>query len=183
MSFGKSIELFWLNYFNFTGRSRRSEYWFPGLFVTLVGFAIWPIDFLVFAGTSAWEWGGLFGWLWALATVIPTLSLGARRLHDVGLSAWFLLFYLLIFIGWIVLVVLFVLDSQSGTNRWGPSPKASASGGSPESPMATPRTSAAPPTGSSEGLDSLVALAEMHRSGILTDEEFAAAKKKVLDKQ
>lgn len=183
MTFVKSVELFWSNYFNFKGRSRRSEFWFPVLFCFLVSVAIWPIDFLVFSGTPIFDWGGLFGWLWVIATLVPSLSLGARRLHDIGLSAWYLLLYLLIFLGWIALFVMFVLDSQNGTNRWGPSPKASPADNVTESLAEPSPAVAAPESDSFEGLDSLVALAEMHKGGILTDEEFAAAKKKILDKQ
>jgi uncharacterized membrane protein YhaH (DUF805 family) len=44
--------------------------------------------------------------LFSLAVLLPSLAVGARRLHDVDKSAWFLLLWLIPLIGWIVLIVL-----------------------------------------------------------------------------
>ena len=49
--------------------------------------------------------------------------MSVRRLHDTGRSGWWLLIGLIPIIGVIVLLIFFVLDSQVGTNEYGPSPK------------------------------------------------------------
>ncbi|HEY8242609.1 MAG TPA: DUF805 domain-containing protein, partial [Casimicrobiaceae bacterium] len=48
---------------------------------------------------------------------------GARRLHDTGRSGWWLLIGLVPLVGAIVLIVFYVMDSQPGTNQYGPNPK------------------------------------------------------------
>jgi uncharacterized membrane protein YhaH (DUF805 family) len=57
-----------------------------------------------------------------LALLIPTLAVGARRLHDTGRSGWWLLIGLIPIVGWIILLVFFVQDSQPA-NQYGPNPK------------------------------------------------------------
>lgn len=64
---------------------------------------------------------GLLGIL-VLGIIIPSLAVIVRRLHDTGKSGWW---YLISFIpfGSIVLLIFFCLDSEPGTNKWGPNPK------------------------------------------------------------
>ena len=99
----------------FEGRSRRREFWFFTLFVYIVLFVLYVVDYML--GT------GILSTIFGLAVLIPSLAVGARRLHDTGRSGWWQLLYLLPAIGAIVLIVFFVLDSQPGTNAYGPNPK------------------------------------------------------------
>ena len=102
-------------YAEFEGRSRRSEYWYFTLFNVLVGLVTGLVDSMF--GTS------IFGAIASLALLIPGIAVGVRRLHDVGKSGWNLLFILLPIIGWIILLVWYVRDSEPGSNRWGTNPK------------------------------------------------------------
>lgn len=67
--------------------------------------------------------------LLALPTAWPLLALSARRLHDRGWSAWWLLamaalWYLPTGLGWLWSIVeLGARDGTPGPNRYGPSPK------------------------------------------------------------
>ena len=54
---------------------------------------------------------------------MPSLAVGARRLHDTDRSGWWQLLAFIPLIGVIVLLVLFSFDSQSGENRFGSNPK------------------------------------------------------------
>jgi len=58
-----------------------------------------------------------------IALLIPNLSVSVRRLHDTGRSAWNLLWAFLPFIGCIILIVYYSLDSDAGTNKYGESEK------------------------------------------------------------
>lgn len=113
MSFVAAISAFWSKYAVFSGRARRSEFWFAQLFLTLVSLAIgiiFPSD----------DWGNSAASnLWALATLVPSLAIGARRLHDTGRSAHNLWWLLLIIVGWIILLVYLVEDSQRYVNKYG----------------------------------------------------------------
>ena len=106
----------------FTGRSRRSEYWYFALFYFLILFALSIVD--VFAGTMSVEAEiGLFSGIFGLAMVIPSIAVGVRRLHDIGKSGWWILIGFIPLVGWIILLVWACRDSQPGANAYGPNPK------------------------------------------------------------
>lgn len=109
-------------YADFTGRAQRSEYWYFVLFNTLISFGLSLIDFTIGTGDPSTGMG-LFSGLFSLAILIPSISVGARRLHDTDRSGWWMLLALIPVIGVIVLIVLFALDSQPNANRFGANPK------------------------------------------------------------
>lgn len=114
MSFGDAVSKFFKDYANFKGRSRRSEYWFQYLFMTLV-----------LMGTSvlsALDMGLTYG-IAALAFLIPSLSTISRRLHDTGKSFGYFFFVLIPIVGWILLIVWLATDSNRGPNQYGNSVK------------------------------------------------------------
>jgi len=109
-------------YFVFSGRARRKEYWMFFLFNLLATIVLVFIDSAI--GMYSAENGiGLLSGLYSLAVLIPSISVGVRRLHDTGKSGWWMLIALVPFIGSIVLLVFFVLDSDPGSNQYGPNPK------------------------------------------------------------
>ncbi|MGK0365304.1 MAG: uncharacterized membrane protein YhaH (DUF805 family), partial [Saprospiraceae bacterium] len=101
------------NFGDFKGRARRSEYWYFTLFVMIAGIAAMVIDSLL------WETPILY-FLVILASIVPSLSVAVRRLHDVGRSGWFYLIALIPLIGAIILLIWFCTDGKSGPNKWGP---------------------------------------------------------------
>ena len=110
-------------YADFSGRARRSEYWWFYLFTTLA-IIVLEVLFAVLGQASS-VLAAIFGLLLlvgALGLIAPGLAVGARRLHDTGKSGWWLLIGLVPF-GGIVLLVFFVLDSAPGPNQYGPNPK------------------------------------------------------------
>lgn len=113
MSFGTAIATFFSKYAVFSGRARRSEFWFAQLFLALVSIAI----AIVFPGEGNDNSAATN--LWAIATLVPSLAIGARRLHDTGRSAHNLWWLLLLVVGWIILLVYLVEDSKPGANKYG----------------------------------------------------------------
>ena len=109
----------------FEGRARRREYWFFVLFYILISIVLSMVDRVLGLSNEAYGMGVL-GALFCLGVLIPSIAVGARRLHDTGRSGWWLLIGLIPLIGAIVLIVFFVLDSQPGTNAYGPNPKETA---------------------------------------------------------
>ena len=128
MTFADAVKTVLSKYADFTGRARRSEYWWFVLFTVLVGFAASIIDSIL--GTRNSTGTGLVAGLANLALLLPSLAVGARRLHDTGRSGWWLLLIFAILIGWIILIVWYCQDSDAGDNQYGPSPKA----GGPSAP-------------------------------------------------
>ena len=106
----------------FSGRARRSEYWFFILFYLIIYIALSFVDRAT--GTfDARSGAGLLTSIYALALLIPSLAVSVRRLHDTDRSGWWILIAFIPLIGAIVLLVFFVLDGTAGTNRFGPNPK------------------------------------------------------------
>ena len=100
LRFWEAVKTCFAKYATFTGRARRSEYWWFSLFELLiiglpalaVALGMWIIgeDFegysslwLLAAGLLA-----LFIVLACLAIIIPSISVQVRRLHDTGRSGW-----------------------------------------------------------------------------------------------
>lgn len=107
--------------FNFSDRSRRKEYWMFMLIAALLSLVLTMVD--AFAGLELAEDVGILSTLFSLLLIVPSLSVTFRRLHDTGKSGWWILISLIPIIGWIVLLVFTVQDSETGVNRFGTNPK------------------------------------------------------------
>jgi uncharacterized membrane protein YhaH (DUF805 family) len=55
--------------------------------------------------------------------LLPSIAVGARRLHDIGRTGWWQLIVLVPVIGVIVLLIFYVMDGDPGSNEYGPNPK------------------------------------------------------------
>ncbi|MFD6447040.1 DUF805 domain-containing protein [Promicromonospora sp. NPDC060204] len=133
MSIVESVRTCLRRYGDFTGRARASEYWFFYLALAIVNtviFVVLLIPALVTMDPVTQEPGvlgsigsALLG-IVVLATFVPLLAAGVRRLHDTGKSGWFYLLCLVPFFGGIIIVVLLALPGEPGPNRFGPDPRA-----------------------------------------------------------
>jgi uncharacterized membrane protein YhaH (DUF805 family) len=109
-------------YAMFGGRARRKEYWYFVLFNLLASIVLGVVDGIT--GTYSEDAGlGLLGGIYALAVFIPSIAVAMRRLHDTGRSGWWLLLALIPILGFLVLLVFMLLDSEPGDNQYGPNPK------------------------------------------------------------
>ena len=122
VQFGDAIRSFFRNYAVFSGRARRSEYWFAALFIALIGTPISVLDAIVNPGD---EFGvfTVLGLLWSLAVFIPSLAIASRRLHDTDTSFGYYFMILIPLVGAILLLIKLAEDGTPGTNRFGDSPK------------------------------------------------------------
>jgi len=117
MTFAQAITSYWKNYVVFNGRSRRSAYWYSVLFTALISMAIG----IAFPGHTVdnVRQQSVISDLWSLATFLPSLAVGVRRLHDVGRSGWYLCWALLPIVGWIFLIVALAKDGDKEANKYG----------------------------------------------------------------
>jgi uncharacterized membrane protein YhaH (DUF805 family) len=118
VGFGDAISLFFKNYVNFQGRSSVGAYWWLILFSVLAGIVLGAVDGAM-AGGAAAPVGPLTA-LYSLATLIPSLAIGVRRLHDTDKSGWWLLLAFIPLVGAIVLIVFFCGQGTRGDNKFGP---------------------------------------------------------------
>jgi uncharacterized membrane protein YhaH (DUF805 family) len=116
MSFSAAIKSCFANYVTFSGRARRSEYWWFVLFNLLLSIVAWVLDAAV--GTP------IFAALVTAGLLLPGLAVTVRRLHDRGRSGFWVFIALVPFVGAVVLLVFVCQDSTPGDNAYGPSPKA-----------------------------------------------------------
>src|SRR5687767_4333179 len=100
MGFTEAVKSGFGNYVNFSGRARRSAYWYWALFVLLVTIAANVIDAVL--GTAP-----ILSAVVGLGLLLPNLAVSVRRLHDTGRSGWWILIGLIPLIGFIVLIVFY----------------------------------------------------------------------------
>jgi uncharacterized membrane protein YhaH (DUF805 family) len=122
MAFSDAIKSFFTNYAVFSGRARRSEYWLATLFVTIISLPISFLDTIVSPGDEFGVFTAL-GFLWSLATFIPSLAIASRRLHDTDTSFGYFFMILIPIVGVILLIVKLAEDGTRRTNRFGESTK------------------------------------------------------------
>jgi uncharacterized membrane protein YhaH (DUF805 family) len=107
----------------FSGRARRKEYWFYQLFNTLFVVALVVVDAMT--GTMRGKAGlGLLSGLFVLATLLPSLGMLVRRLHDTNRSGWWILIGFVPLVGPLIMLVFTLQDSEVSANQHGPNPKA-----------------------------------------------------------
>lgn len=113
------------NYATFSGRARRSEYWYFVLFYLIIIILLAAIDGII--GTFSQRGGiGVFSGLFALGMFIPAIAVTVRRLHDSDRSGWWFLIGFIPLVGGLILLVFCVLESTAGENRFGDNPLAAA---------------------------------------------------------
>ncbi len=120
VGFADSVSLFFKNYANFQGRSSVGAYWWFILASIVIGIVLGIVDGFVAgsAGMSGAPVGPVTA-LYSLATVIPSIALGVRRLHDTNKSGLWLLLAFIPLIGAIVLIVFFCGQGTRGDNKFG----------------------------------------------------------------
>ena len=106
MDFKQSIEYCFKHYADFAGRAQRTEFWLFFLFCFLVSMALGFVSAMISI-------------VFSLATLVPTLAVGARRLHDTNRTGWWQLIALVPILGIIVLIVFFATKGDVANNQYG----------------------------------------------------------------
>lgn len=119
-------------YADFSGRSRRKEYW---MFVLLTFIVTMVCVGLMIAGGMALDETGqaapgpLF-WLgvallviWGVGSIIPSIAVQVRRFHDQDKSGWMVLIGFIPYIGGLIVIIFMFIEGTRGSNRYGNDPK------------------------------------------------------------
>lgn len=102
MNFQTAIRSGFQGYTNFRGRASRAEYWWWALFTVILSILLSSIN-------------DSFGNLGSLITLLPSIAVAIRRVHDVDRTGWFILVP-------IYNLILVLRRGDSGENRFGPPP-------------------------------------------------------------
>jgi uncharacterized membrane protein YhaH (DUF805 family) len=111
VTFIDAIKICFVKYADFNGCASRPEFW-------------WWTLFTVIATLSVQVVSDDLSWAFTIATFLPGIAVGARRLHDTDRSGWWQLLYFLPIIGWIVLIIFCAEPGKA--NRYGGTPQGSA---------------------------------------------------------
>jgi len=117
VDFMTAIRTCFSKYADFSGRARRSEFWFFMLFNVAVQIVASLIDGIILGGM------GILGLVASLGLLVPALAVSVRRLHDSGRSGWWILIGLIPLVGIILLIVWYVNKGEDGPNRFGANPR------------------------------------------------------------
>lgn len=120
MGFGEAVKTCFIKYVTFSGRARRSEYWFWTLFITLVSIGTAIIDGALLASAGV----GFLNPVWTIAIFFPNLAVAVRRLHDIDMCGWWVLIIFVPLIGVLLLLYWMIKRGTAGENRFGPDPLA-----------------------------------------------------------
>lgn len=113
MDFSTAVKTVFSKYVDWNGRALRSEFWWWTLFTLIVSIITTIIDSVL--GIAA------LNPLWSLATLLPSIFVAVRRLHDHGRTGWWLLLALT-GIGLLVLLYWYIKEGDRETNAYGPPP-------------------------------------------------------------
>ena len=116
MNFITAIKLCFIRYAQFSGRASRSEFWFFVLFGILGSWIAIIIDTMIL--NYSWEKDGPVYLIFQIIILIPSIAVGARRLHDLNKSGWWQLLVFTI-IGLIPLVFWWSKIGENKKNKHG----------------------------------------------------------------
>ena len=92
MTFVEAIKICFAKYADVNGCASRPEFWWWILFTVIATTALQSVSY------------GLSG-AFSIATFLPGIAVGARRLHDTDRSGWWQLLWLIPLVGWIILII------------------------------------------------------------------------------
>jgi len=132
MSLGESLTSVFNKYATFTGRARRSEYWWFSICYYVIVFVLNIASMGMLVGVMSGEMSynapsySMFqtvSIIVGLGLLLPSLAVTVRRLHDIGKSGWNILWAAIPFVGVIIVLVWMCQDSDVVANKYGESPK------------------------------------------------------------
>ncbi len=134
MNMLEAVTAVFRKYADFSGRARRSEYWYSYLIYQIFTFTYLVFTLAFSEGFSASEKSQIalanillfFLALFVLGTFLPMLAVQIRRLHDIDKSGWNILWFNIPLVGSILMIVWYCRPGTVGDNRFGPDPLAPA---------------------------------------------------------
>ena len=113
MNLFEAINACFNKYAQFSGRARRSEYWYWQVSEWIMGLVVYYL----------YDDNATISAVIEIILFLPGLAVSVRRLHDIGRSGWALLWILFPVIGWILLFIYYCTDGHEGPNAYGDDPK------------------------------------------------------------
>lgn len=117
----EAYKRFFSNYVNFEGRANRAEYWLIVLWNIIITFLCLFLGAMMFSAQdfTSISIGLVLIGIYDLVTIIPSISLTVRRLHDSDKTGWLCLIALIPYVGVLIVLVLTLLEGTKGPNKYG----------------------------------------------------------------
>jgi uncharacterized membrane protein YhaH (DUF805 family) len=106
MNFQDAIKQCFQKYADFNGRAKLPEFWWFALFCVGASLILEAV-------------GSFASWAFTIATLVPSLAVGARRLHDTNKSGWLQLLWIVPVLGWLIMIYFLVQPSDAAENPFG----------------------------------------------------------------
>lgn len=116
MTMPTAIQSGFSKYATFSGRARRSEFWYFALFYFLVMIVAAIINVLLGGKVTFLIFIAL------LAFLLPSIALGVRRMHDLDKSGWWIFIPFVPLVGGIIYLIWVCSEGTIGPNRFGEDP-------------------------------------------------------------
>ncbi len=129
---------FWKKYVRFKGYASRSEYWWPYLINTLITFGLYILAAIIGTATANTSTQSTYSsynsdpgmsggvvfvfiliFLFWLSILLPSVSLGWRRIQDVGMHGALIFLNLIPYIGAFITLIFCILPSKPGLRNPG----------------------------------------------------------------
>ncbi len=123
MTFSQSVGSVFVKFLDFNGRASRSEFWYFALFILIVYIFIYLLGDIFGDGNGRQMLVSILSWLIGVVLVLPTISVGVRRMHDIGKGGGWIFIWLVPVIGEIWFLILAANVGQPGPNRFGQEPR------------------------------------------------------------
>ena len=110
----KSYKAFWLKSFDFKGKTNRQQFWLVSALnvIIILILASIAVALGMLYGNSAITIPVALAFVYAFATIVPSISIQVRRLRDAGLSPWLIVCSLIPYVGGLILFVMALLPSK-----------------------------------------------------------------------
>lgn len=131
MTFAQSVTTCFKKYATFSGRAKRSEYWWFVLFSYVGSLVISTVEGAI--NSSAPGEVALLSLAFMLGTFLPSLSVAVRRLHDKGRSGWWWWIWMVPIVGLIILIYWLATEGDPGPNEYDDASTPPSDGGSDNS--------------------------------------------------
>ncbi len=119
MTFIQSIQTVLTKSFDYSGRATRSEFWWWVLFTFAVNISMAAFSSALLFPNPGSALQNTISWIVSLFLFVPSISVAARRLHDIRRSGWWQLVGFIPIIGWVIVIFWYVQPGTVGKNRFG----------------------------------------------------------------
>lgn len=118
MTFINAIKTCYRKYATFKGRATRKEYWYFYLYNVLISWVLLGLSISFYSNSKVSDIILVMTIVFILFSLLPSLAVGVRRLHDTGRSGWDFMIAFIPVIGFFMVIYFLCCSSEKGINKY-----------------------------------------------------------------